>query len=144
EVERQLASGQEWANRPRPQVNTPPLRDVVNPVDLIGRTRVWFDLIHLAVQTDSSRLFTVHAGGNNGAAPPIPGVRHGWHGLSHSLSIPENRAEIRLIETEYLRAVRDLMAKLRMSREGDQNLLDRTIVLFGSNLHDGNHGNRNL
>jgi hypothetical protein len=144
EVERQLVSGQEWANRPKPHVDTPPLRDVVNPIDLIGKTRVWFDLIHLAVQTDSSRLFTVHAGGNNGAAPPIPGVRHGWHGLSHSLSIPENRAEIRLIETEYMKAVRDLMTKLKAGHEGNDTLLDRTMVLFGSNLHDGNHGNRNL
>ena len=144
EVERQLASGQEWANRPKPQVNTPPLRDVVNPVDLVGKTRVWYDLIHLAVQTDSSRLFTIHASGNNGATPPIMGVRHGWHGLSHSLSIPENRAEIRLIETEYFKALRELLAKLKASQEGDENLLDRTMVLFGSNLHDGNHGNRNL
>lgn len=144
EVERQLVSGQEWANRPKPTVTTPPLRDIVNPVDLIGRTRVWFDLIHLAAQTDSSRIFTVHAGGNNGATPPIPGVRQGWHGLSHSLSIPENRAEICLIESEFMKALRDLMTKLKTSQEGDETLLDRSMVLYGSNLHDGNHGNRNL
>ena len=144
EVEQQLASGQEWANRPKPQVTTPPLRDVVNPVDLLGKTRVWYDLIHLAVQTDSSRLFTLHAGGNNGATPPIPGVKHGWHGLSHTLSIPENRSEIRLIETEFFKALRELLTKLKAAHEGEENLLDRTMVLFGSNLHDGNHGNRNL
>ena len=144
EVEQQLLAGQEWAKKPKPQVKSPPLKDVANPIDLVGKIRVWYDLIHLAVQTDSTRLFTLHASGNNGAAPPIPGVKHGWHGLSHSLSIPENRAEIIIIEKEFIKALRDLMTKLKSSQEGDETLLDRTMVLFGSNLHDGNHGNRNL
>ena len=144
EVEQQLVAGQEWARKPKPQVKSPPLKDVTNPVDLLGKVRVWYELIYLAVQTDSSRLFTLHAGGNNGVAPPIPGVKHGWHGLSHSLSIPENRAEIRLIETEFFKALRGLLAKLQGTQEGEKTLLDRSMVLFGSNLHDGNHGNRNL
>jgi hypothetical protein len=144
EVEQQLVAGQEWAQKPKPQVTVQPLKDIPNPVDLIGRTRVWYDLIYLAVQTDSTRVFTVHAGGNNGATPPIPGVKHGWHGLSHTLSIPENLAEMHLIETEMMKALRDLLARLREGKEGEETLLDRTMVLFGSNLHDGNHGNRNL
>ena len=43
-----------------------------------------------------------------------------------------------------IKAVRDLLAKLKGGNEGEANLLDRTMVLFGSNLHDGNHGNKNL
>jgi hypothetical protein len=144
EVEQQLATGQDWAKKPKPEVKGPPLKDVANPIDLVGKVRVWYDLIHLAIQTDSSRVFTLHAGGNNGATPPIPGVKQGWHGLSHSLSIPENRSEIRLIETEFFKALRELLTKLKAGQEGEDTLLDRTMVLFGSNLHDGNHGNKNL
>src|SRR5262249_19861213 len=134
EVERQLLAGQEWAGKPKPEVKGPPLRDVASPVDLVGKIRVWYDLIHLAVQTASSRGFTLHAGGNNGVVLPIPGVKHGWHSLSHSLSIPENRAEMRIVETELFKALRDLLTKLKAAQEGEETLLDRTMVPFGSNL----------
>jgi hypothetical protein len=141
EVEQRLVSGQEWAKKPKPQA--PPLRDTTDCKDVISWMRVWCDLIHLAFQTDSTRLITFYITETAGVKS-IPGVKHDWHGLSHTLSIPENRAEIRIIEKGMFNALGDLLGKLQGTAEGSETLLDRTMVLFGSNLHDGGHGNKNL
>ncbi len=82
ELERRLAVAEKWSKVARPKVNARPPQDVTNPADLVGKSRVWFDLIHLALQTDSSRLITLLLLGTS-QVPPIPGVSLGHHDLSH-------------------------------------------------------------
>ncbi len=48
------------------------LKDIPSVADLIGRTRLLFDLTHLALQTDSTRLITIMLAGST-FVPPIPG-----------------------------------------------------------------------
>ena len=44
-----------------------------------------------------------------------------------------------------MKTVRDLLTKLRQSKEDDSNLLDRTSVFLGSNLGDASsHSTKNL
>src|SRR5262249_32663349 len=59
ELEQRLAQAEEWSKKPKPKVDVKPPQDVRNAADLVGKTRVWFDLIHLALQTDSTRLVTL-------------------------------------------------------------------------------------
>ena len=59
ELEQRLAQAEEWAKKPKPKVDAKPPQDITNAADLIGRTRLLFDLIHLALQTDSTRLVTI-------------------------------------------------------------------------------------
>ena len=44
---------------PSPSSTCKPPRDITNGTDLIGRMRLLFDLIPLALQTDSTRLMTI-------------------------------------------------------------------------------------
>jgi hypothetical protein len=144
ELEQRLVSGEEWARRPKPRVSAAPPRDIASRADTIGRVRLMYDLIHLAVQTDSTRLITLFVNGN-GLVPPIAGVSDNWHNLSHHGRDPEKIAQLRLIETEQLIALRGLLAKLKETREEGETLLDRTMVLFGSNLGNASsHDTRNL
>src|SRR5207249_1126499 len=59
ELEQKLVKGQEWAQKPKPRVDVKPPEDIRDETDLIGRTRLWYDLMHLALQTDSTRLMTL-------------------------------------------------------------------------------------
>src|SRR5947199_284824 len=52
ELEQRLATAEKWSKRPKPRVKAKPPQNVTSPADLVGRARVWFDLIHLALQTD--------------------------------------------------------------------------------------------
>lgn len=144
ELETRLATSEEWAKKPKPKVTVEPPRDITNPADLVGRSRLLFDLTHLALQTDSTRLVTIMLLGTS-LVPPIPGVSDGHHNLSHHGQDPNKLAQLKIVELEALKVLRDLLARLRQSKEEGETLLDRTMVFFSSNLGNANsHSCKNL
>ena len=144
ELEQRMVNDESWAKKPKPKVDAKPPTDIPNAADLIGRTRLLFDLTHLALQTDSTRLITIMLAGSS-FAPPIPGVSLGHHDLSHHGKDPGKLGQLKIVEIETMKTVRDLLAKLRQSKEDSSTLLDRTTVFLGSNLGDGSsHSTKNL
>ncbi len=144
ELEGRLARAEEWSRRPKPKVDARPPQNVLNPADLVGKTRSLFDLIHLALQTDSTRLVTMLMLGTS-LVPPIAGVSYGHHDLSHHGQDAAKIAQLRTVELEKMKALADFLAKLKATREDGSTLLDRTTVFFSSNLGNAaTHGVRNL
>jgi hypothetical protein len=144
EVEQHLQSAQEWAGRPKPRVNAQPPQDIANGADLVGRTRLMLDLAALAFQSDSTRIITLKID-VIAAVPPIDGVQFDHHNLSHHGKDPEKVRQLQLIETQQMNALRDFLAKLRQAREDAETLLERTMVLYGSNLGNASsHDTKNL
>jgi hypothetical protein len=144
ELEQRLAQAEEWSKRPKPKVEVKPPQNVQNSTDLIGKTRVWFDLMHLAIQTDSSRLLTLQLLGTSGV-PPIAGVNQGHHDLSHHGKDPAKIAQLKALEIEKMKTLRDFFSQLKQTQEEGETLLDRTIVFFSSNLADASkHSVKNM
>jgi BMFP domain-containing protein YqiC len=144
ELEQRLAQNEAWAKKPKPKVDAKPPQNVANSTDLIAKTRVWFDLIHLALQTDSTRLVTLQLLGTSGV-PPIPGVSLGHHDLSHHGKDPTKIEQLKKLETEKMKTLRDFLKQLKETKEDGGTLLDRTTVFFGSNLADAStHGVKNM
>ncbi len=144
DLERNLARAQEWSKRPKPKVDVPLPQDIGNNADIIGRTRLMFDLIHLAIQTDSTRFITMLLAGTS-LVPLVPGVSMGHHDLSHHGQDLTKIAQLRKIEEETMKVVAGLLTKLMQSNEGGESLLDKTMLFFGSNLGAGStHSSRNL
>jgi hypothetical protein len=144
ELEQRLAQAAAWSKKPKPKVNAKPPVNIQNSADLIGKTRLWFDLIHLALQTDSSRLFTLELLGTSNV-PPISGVNQGHHDLSHHGQDRAKIAQLKILELEKLKCLRDFLTQLRTTKEDGESLLDRTMVFFSSNLGDaGKHSVKNM
>ncbi len=144
EVENRLVKSQDWARKPKPKVDAQAPTDVSNQADMVGRTRQMFDLIHLALQTDSTRFITMNIDLHS-LVPPIAGVTMDWHNLSHHGKDASKLAQLRIIELEQMKLFRDLLAKLKGSQEQGANVLDRTIVLFGSHLGNASsHDTKNM
>ena len=144
ELEQRMVKDESWARKPKPKVQVEPPKDIPNAADLIGRTRLLFDLSHLAIQTDSTRLITIMLAGSS-FAPPIQGVSLGHHDLSHHGKDPSKLEQLKIVELETMKTVRDLLNKLKQSQEEGNSLLDRTTVFLGSNLGDGSsHSTKNL
>ncbi|HUG91868.1 MAG TPA: DUF1552 domain-containing protein [Planctomycetaceae bacterium] len=144
ELEQRLAQADAWSKKPRPRVDRTPPVNVQNSADLIGKTRLWFDLIHLALQTDSTRLITLQLLGTS-SVPPIPGVSQGHHDLSHHGQDPAKIGQLRILELEKMKSLRDFLAQLSATREDGESLLDRTMVFFSSNLGDASkHSAKNM
>lgn len=144
EAEKRLVKAEEWMHKPKPKTSAKPPVDLPKRADVIGRVRLMYDVAHLALQTDSTRVITLKAAGEN-QRPPIPGVKLDYHNLSHHGRVPDKIAQLRLIEMEHMKAFRDLLTRLRETEEEGGSLLDHSMVLLGSNLGNGNnHNNKNM
>jgi hypothetical protein len=144
QLEQRLVTDEAWSRKPKPKVDAQPPKDIPNKADLIGRTRLLFDLSHLALQTDSTRLITIMLTGST-SSPPISGVTLGHHDLSHHGKDPGKLAQLKIVEMETMKTLRGLLAKLKQTKEADGSLLDQTMVFLGSNLGNGSsHSVKNL
>lgn len=144
ELEQRLAQADAWSKRPKPKVEVDPPQNVTNSTDMISMNRVWFDLVHLALQTDSTRLVTLQLLGTSGV-PPIPGVNQGHHDLSHHGQDPGKIAQLQTLETEVMKTLQTFLGQLKQTQEEDETLLDRTMVYFTSNLGNAStHDTKNL
>ena len=144
DVELRLASGQEWAKKPKPKVDYAPPKDVADPNDDVTRLKLMLDLVHLAIQTDSTRFVTLYVGGSN-SVQPIPGVSIEYHSLSHHGQDPEKLAQLKIVQTRQMEAVGGFLGKMCGAKEGEATLLDSTAVLFGSAMGNASsHNCKNL
>ena len=144
ELEQRMSVAEQWSKRPKPVVDAKQPQNNMNSADLIGKTRLMFDLIHLALQTDSTRLITMLMLGTS-QVPPIPGVSFGHHDLSHHGQDPQKIEQLRTLEMEKMKAVHELLEKLKNTEEQGESLLDRTMIFFSSNLGDAStHSTKNL
>ncbi len=144
ELEVRLAQAEEWAKKPKPKVDAKPPQNIANSADLIGKTRLWFDLIHLALQTDSTRLVTLQLLGTS-SVPPIQGVNLGHHDLSHHGRDPAKIEQLKKLEIEKMKTLLTFFKQLKDTKEQGETLLDRTTVFFSSNLADAStHAVKNM
>lgn len=140
DVEKRLATAQEWSKKPKPHVNVAPPKDV--PGNGSATTRLYYDLSHLAFVTDSTRVIsmeTIHWG-----VPPLSGVTYDHHNLSHNGKDPEKIRQLAIVDLDGMMALRDFLKKLKETKEEGQSLLERTMVLAGSQMHSGGHVTTNL
>jgi hypothetical protein len=144
ELEQRLARAEEWSKKPKPKVSVKPPQNNNVPGDVVGKSRLMFDLIHLALQTDSTRIVTLMLLGTS-LVPPVLGVSLGHHDLSHHGKDPNKIKQLAMVETEMLKTFREFLTKLKESKEEGETLLDRTSVFFSSNLGNAsNHSTKNL
>lgn len=144
EAEQRLQSMQVWARKPKPKVSVPMPKDVTNMADQIARMDVLFDLMPLALQTDSTRVITMLIGQSDQPIP-LPGVNMGHHTLSHHGQVPEKIEQLHRIEEAEIKSFGALLTRLKASQEGGKSLLTSTTVLLGSNLGNANnHSTANL
>src|SRR6185369_3196104 len=124
ELEQRLSQAEAWSKKPKPKVDAKQPQDIQNSADLIGKNRLWFDLMHLSLQTDSSRLITLQLLGTS-SVPPIQGVSQGHHDLSHHGQEPAKIAQLKILEIEKLKTLLTFLTQLRDTKEEGQSLLDR-------------------
>ena len=144
ELEARLQRSIAWENRPKPKVDYPQPKDIADANEVIARSRLMFDLIRLALQTDSTRVVTLTLS-TFSVVPHVPGVKSETHGLTHHGNEPAKIAELRKVEEAQMTAFGELLSAFRGVAETGGTLLDRTQVLYGSCLGNANsHSNQNL
>jgi hypothetical protein len=144
ETEQRLVKAEAWEHRPKPAVEYKQPKDISGQQDIIGRARLMYDMAQLAIQTDSTRLITYAIGGPT-EVPDIPGISEGYHNLSHHGMDPGKIKQLTAVESEHFKALAAFLARLKATQEEDSNLLERTIILYGSHLGNASsHNNTNM
>ena len=145
ELEVRLQQNKQWANRLKPKVNYREPKEVPDRTDILAKQRLMYDLILLALQTDSTRVITFSLGSMNAVPNNIPGVRTDWHMLSHHGKEEAKIEELSKVESAEFGVFSEFLQKMKDIKEEGGHLLDHTAVLFGSNLGNASsHSWRNL
>jgi hypothetical protein len=133
ELEKRLQSAETWEHKAKPKVNAQVPTDIEDPKEIAARTTQMFDLMKLALETDSTRIMTLQIDTTV------------IHNITHHGNRPEVIAELRGKEEGQFDALRGFLDALASVKEEGQPLLDRTIVLYGTSMGSANsHANNNL
>jgi Protein of unknown function (DUF1552) len=139
DVEQQLRLSKNWTDVPKP---TPAMEEPRNN-GFVSDLPVVYDLMALALQTDSTRIITLEIAG--GFEASAFGLRKDWHALSHHGQVQENIDGLLKIEMYQMEQFARFLAKMKSIQDGDGTLLDHTMVLFGSGMGNASsHTNNNL
>jgi hypothetical protein len=140
DLEQRLKTSRGWENRPKPVVDVPPPVDPTNPAAYMEKIKVMYDLARLAIETDSTRAITLMLDSVSTPALEVPDTTFtdSYHNLSHHGKAESKRAELKVIDELHMKLLAKLIADLKAAREGEESLLDRTMVLYGSNFGDAN------
>ena len=144
-LEVRLQQSEGWAVRPKPEVDTEPPKDVADSNDSIAKQRLMYEMMALALHSDSTRTVTFRISGMNAVPSNIDGVATDWHNLSHHGKDEAKISELQLIEQAEFEALNEFLTRLQGIEENGRSLLDHTAVLYGSNLGNASaHDWRNL
>lgn len=135
DVERRLQMAKEWLDRPKPD---PPIDEVLDEErQHIDEVALFYDLMALALQTDSTRVATLETGMGFRTAELDLGS---YHGLSHHGKSPDRIGQLKVVEAFLTARLSDFVSRLK-----DAQIFDNTLIVFGSGMSDGSiHSNRNL
>lgn len=147
EAEERLQGMRRWQNVRKPEVT----KDQYDPtarghgsMDYGFLSPMMFDLLGLALQSDSSRILTANFSMHNRVIE-LEGVSKGYHTLSHHGNRESHLRELRIIESFYIEQLSRFIGKLKSYNTDRGSLFDDTMVFFGSGLSDATrHSNRDL
>jgi hypothetical protein len=137
DVERQISTAKEQSSREIPLFSRP----AGVPESLTEYSKIMTDLQVLAFQCDLTRVTSFMLGreGPDGSrAYPEIGIADTHHSLSHHQDNAEKIDKLAKIATYHSKLVAYHFEKLRSVKEGDGNLLDNSIILYGSAMSNGN------
>jgi hypothetical protein len=119
------------------------LPDLERPVGIPERfdqhVGLMFELQRLAFQADVTRVVTFMLGRElNFRSYPEIGITEGHHGLSHHSDNPAQMARYAKVNTYQAEVFASFLESLRSTPDGDGNLLDHSLLLFGAGLSNSN------
>ncbi len=140
DLETRLQASRGWEQKPKPVVTVAAPVDPANPSAYMDKVKVMYDLARLAFETDSTRAITLMLDSVSTPALELADATtsDGYHNLSHHGKSEKKRSELKLIDEWHMKLLAKLIADLKAVREDEDTLLDRTMVLYGSNFGDAN------
>ncbi len=133
ELEQRLHSAEDWEYKPKPAVSAKAPDEITDAKEFVRRTQQTFDVMKLALETDSTRVISLFIDTTV------------IHNITHHGNRPEVLGELRGHEERQFDALNGFLDALRSTKEQGDSLLDRTQILYGTCMGSANsHSNVNL
>jgi len=135
DVERRLQMSKAWLGRPKPKPAIEEVREEER--QHVDEVALFYDLMALALQTDSTRVATLETGMGFRTAELDLGS---YHQLSHHGKSADRIGQLQVVEAFLTTRLSNFMARLK-----EAQIFDSTLIVFGSGMSDASsHSNRNL
>ena len=147
ELEMRLEAAEKWEQVPKPKTSAAAPIDPSDPKEYMEKVRLLYDMSQLALETDSTRAITLLLDSVNSPTIEVQGadVQEGYHNLSHHGKNKKKLQQLEAIDQWHMRLLDELFASMKGVKEGNETLLDRTMIVYGSNLGNANtHVTTNL
>jgi hypothetical protein len=148
EVEERLVTAREWELKPKPVTALAEPEDIRDKKLIFDKLDLMLRMAQLAFESDSTRIVTLMVDAFATPAFKITddeNTTEGYHGLSHHGQAPDKVRQLEDADRQQMIVFKRFIQTLAARDEGGSRLLDRTTVLFGSNMGDANkHDNTNL
>lgn len=148
ELEERLHTAGEWEQKPKPSTTEAEPEDITDPARFFDKFSLMLEMARLAFESDSTRIVTLMVDGFATPAFQISEEEkslNDYHNLSHHGQSKEKIAQLERVDRRQMDVLRTHLERLASRTEEGSRLLDRTMVLYGSNLGDANvHNTDNL
>src|SRR5580765_7694808 len=140
DLEQRMQMSREWERKPKPKVTASMPLDPASPKAYMEKVSLMYDMARLAFETDSTRSVSLLLDSVNSPAIEFGDVKtsDGYHNLSHHEKSKEKLEQLKAIDEWHMKLLAELFDHLKAVREDGEPLLDRTMILYGSNLGNAN------
>lgn len=147
EVEQRVERARDWVNIPLPEVDPNSLTLDVTPESPKEYLTAIYDLLYLSFQTDLTRVATYQVGSMGPSRarsfPQSIDLKGDWHSLAHGAGKKGGAEKLGKFDEFMTAQLVRFLTRLHNTQEGEDTLLDRTQVLYGSS-NSKTHVNRNF
>jgi BMFP domain-containing protein YqiC len=147
DLEQRMKMSREWEAKPKPTAPAPVPLDPTSPREYMEKVKLMYDMTRMAFETDSTRAVSLMLDSVNSPAIDVEGeeITEGYHNLSHHGKSEKKLHQLKAIDEWHMKLLANLFTELKAVKEDGESLLDRTMILYGSNLGNANtHVTTNL
>jgi len=144
-LEQRIERTSKWTHEPLPNIDTKGLNLDVHYQNPLEYTRCLYDLLYLALQTDSTRYATFMLESEQSTSNEVGKFATyalNYSGQTHDIA-HKRPTESGLWDKWRSEQHAYFLKRLRDTKEGDGNMLDNTVVLWGSAHPHGSHDTKN-
>jgi len=135
EVERQIARAENDNAQIDPKMDKP----YGIPADFAEHFKMMSNMMAIALQADQTRIVTFLMTREGSSRPYRElGIPDGHHPLTHHRNQAELMEKVRMINAYHVQQFASFIEKLKSTKEGDGNMLDNSMIVYGAGLSDGN------
>ena len=134
EAEHRLQQDEAWVRKPKPPVAAEDAKIFdSDPRRMIDRESQWYDLVYLALQTDSTRAISLNHWSHQENLQ-MDGITLTHHDASHHGQDESKLKQLALIEEAELKNFGRFLGRMKKADDGGRPLLDQTIVLHACHM----------